>query len=334
MNRWKFIFVLLFLQLLGQLPTVVFAQESELDSIPKNKRLNRIMFVKTNDEVHCYRIVKDMDLYRQGWDTLEQVMFWNDVCTLEPEYSAVYDMKTREMFAYVSTHRWYRCGAAKRSVILDSVRREYGLPAKHELSVAAGRSDFYLFQETIPNIHKAVDIFIRDKTDPWYAQAILLIESPGNKIKTSYTGACGAFQIMPEVAADMGLIVNETVDERKDFAKSAKAAAGLLRKSCIPQAKAMLNKRGIKFYETDLWFRLLVMHCYHAGPGNVATALNKIAPKSGGMWLIQKLWKTSVGGFQNESQNYSQIAVAAVYELMKIVEEQGDIICDVKDLEF
>jgi len=188
-----------------------------------------------------------------------------------------------------------------------------------------------LFQETIPNIHKAIDIFIQEHTDPWYAQAILLIESPGAKIKTSYAGACGPFQLMPEVGREMGLIVTEENDERTNFKKSAQAAAKLMRVNCVPQAKAMLNKRGIPFHETDLWFRLLVMHCYHAGAGNVNAALTAMNAKSGGQKLIQKLWNTTAGGFGNESQNYSQIALAAILELTQLVDEQGDIVCSMEE---
>lgn len=313
--------------------SLLFAQ-FEADTITKSKRLNRIVSLKSLDEVHCYRIVREMDLYREGWDTLQQVMFWNDVCTLEPQYVNVYDLKTRETYAYLSARYWGRLGGAQRTRVLDSIRKADGIPAKKELSVTSGRKDFYLFEETIPNIHKAIDIFLAEKTDPWYAQAILLIESPGARVKTSSAGARGAFQLMPEVAIDMGLTVNEQVDDRTNFTKSAKGAAGLLRRVCIPQARAMLKRRGIHFHETDLWFRLLVMHCYHAGSGNVEAALKSINPKIGGPELIQKLWRTEVSGFRNESQNYSQIATAAIWELMKMVDEQGDIVCEVKDVEW
>ncbi len=55
--------------------------------------------------------------------------------------------------------------------------------------------------------------------DPWYAQSILLIESPG-QMKKSISGAYGAFQLMPGVARAQGLIVNKTLDERKKSLKN------------------------------------------------------------------------------------------------------------------
>ena len=66
-------------------------------------------------------------------------------------------------------------------------------------------------------------LFENNGVDPWYAQAILLIESPA-QLKKSVVGAYGAFQLMPSVARSHGIIVNKKIDERKDFNKSAFAA--------------------------------------------------------------------------------------------------------------
>lgn len=295
------------------------------------QRINTILAVKTNDDVHCHKVIEDKDLFAQGWDTLQQVMFWREVVTLDPAHYIIYSLETREILGYAETQEWNRMSATQRKAFQLQRCKDYGVSTKNTIVAAQGRKDFYLFEETIPNIAKGIAVFTAEKTDPWYAQAILLIESPGSKVKTSYSGARGAFQLMPEVAKEMGLTVTEEKDDRIDFKKSAQGAARLMRQTCIPQTKAMLNKRGIAFKETDLWFRLLVMHSYHAGAGNVAAALSSINPKSGGMWLIQRLWKTNAAGFQNESQNYSQIALSAILELANIVAEQGDIVCEVTE---
>jgi tetratricopeptide (TPR) repeat protein len=73
----------------------------------------------------------------------------------------------------------------------------------------------------------------------------------------------------------------------------------------------MLDSAHVPYNETDLWFRLLVMHSYHAGAGNVAGVIRKIKPTEGGMQLIQQVWQTTYGGFKNSSQNYSQLVLAA-----------------------
>lgn len=295
------------------------------------QRINTIMSVKTNDDVHCHKVIEDKDLFAQGWDTLQQVMFWKEVVTLDPQHFIIYSLETREILGYAEAKEWNRMSATQRRAFQIERCKEYNVSTKNTIVAAQGRKDFYLFEETIPNIAKGISVFTAEKTDPWYAQAILLIESPGSKVKTSYSGARGSFQLMPEVAREMGLTVTEEKDDRTDFKKSAQGAARLMRQTCIPQTKAMLNKRGIAFKETDLWFRLLVMHSYHAGGGNVAAALNVINPKSGGMWLIQRLWKTNAAGFQNESQNYSQIALSAILQLANIVAQQGDIVCEITE---
>jgi hypothetical protein len=62
-------------------------------------------------------------------------MFWNDVCTLEPQYVNVYDLKTRETYAYLSARYWGRLGSAQRTRVLDSIRKADGIPLKKELSL-------------------------------------------------------------------------------------------------------------------------------------------------------------------------------------------------------
>ena len=50
--------------------------------------------------------------------------------------------------------------------------------------------------------------------DPWYAQAILMIESP-NKLQKSNAGAYGSFQLMKDVARLFGLKVNKSIEIAK-----------------------------------------------------------------------------------------------------------------------
>jgi len=57
----------------------------------------------------------------------------------------------------------------------------------------------------------------------------LLIESP-NKLQKSFVGAYGSFQLMKNVAIQIGLKVNGYVDEREDFNKSAWVASQLIKK--------------------------------------------------------------------------------------------------------
>jgi hypothetical protein len=180
--------------------------------------------------------------------------------------------------------------------------------------VTTGKSDFYRFHEVFPSLGQGIKVFEDNQVDPWFAQAILLIESPA-QMRKSISGAYGAFQLMPSVAKNYGLIVNSSIDERANFSKSAFAASQLLKQSCIPSARKILNQTGISYNEQELGFRLLVMHVYHAGAGNVAAVVKKINPKNTVMDLIQSMWVTSAASFGNNSQNYSQLALAAQWLL-------------------
>jgi hypothetical protein len=79
--------------------------------------------------------------------------------------------------------------------------------------------------------------------------------------------------------------------------------------------KQMLDSLKINYSETDLWFRLLVMHTYHAGAGNVRKAVFSFKPSRGGMELIYALWHTKIGQFKTSSQNYSQLVIASMLEM-------------------
>jgi len=93
----------------------------------------------------------------------------------------------------------------------------------------------------------------------------------------------------------------------------------------VAQVRNILNDHNLTYNETDLWFRLLVLHAYHAGPGNVRCVINSLQPTAGGVDLLKKVWQTECGGFKNESQNYSQIALATLLYFDSII-QQGDTV--------
>lgn len=266
-----------------------------------------------NDTVLRLMVQTDQ-IYREGLDTLPQMIFWRRIMNLTPDSGLVSLASNRHVFCSLSSDSWDKLGETGQNHFRDSLRSQYAISDSISIYFTRGKNDFYNAAATIPQIDRAIPIFVRDSVDPFYAQAILLIESPG-KVLRSNVGAMGPFQIMKPVAIKMGLKVNKYVDERKDFDKSAWAAAKLIRTICIPNAKALLEKRGIAYNENDLWFRLLVLHIYHAGAGNVDKALTAVNPCEGGMQLIRKLWQTQAGGFGKASQTYSQVAIAALLEL-------------------
>ncbi|MNU87841.1 hypothetical protein D3C71_776380 [compost metagenome] len=256
------------------------------------------------------------------WDQLQHPKFWQQIMILSPDSVLVNVGATRQIIAKMSNKDWHTQTEIQKTLFKDSVRTLLGLSAEERINVTTGKNDFYRFDLVFESLPKGVSAFEQFGVDPWYAQSILLIESPGRMQKSS-VGAYGPFQLMPSVARSMGLTVNRSVDERKDFMRSAYAASQLLKRVCIPSARHIAEGAGLTVDEQAIWFRLLTMHVYHAGALNVKAVVNAIGQVASGEELIQKMWVTSAASFGNASQNYSQLALAAHIQLSQIIQRKG-----------
>ena len=277
-------------------------------------------FVEVNhyeDSIFTY-FVPDEQLFKEGWDLLPQPSFWKKVMMLSPDSCIVNVAATRQILYYESFTDWKSQTEEEKDSVRMDIRFNYCLDSNELLYITSGKNHFYDFKKVMPTLSKGIEVFEEQGVNPWYAQSILLIESPG-KIQYSTVGAYGPFQLMKSVARAYGLTVNRTQDDRKDFVKSAIGAAKLLRISCIPHAKRILDKQTIHYHENDLWFKLFVLHIYHAGAGNVGGLIEDMNPDSGGMQLITEMWQNTFGGFKNASQNYSQVALASNLILEELV---------------
>lgn len=307
--------ILLFLFILPT--TIVFAQPN--DSWDEEK-----IDVKTGDNGNT--ILSADALIEEGWNDLAQPQFWKQIMALNPDSCIVNIAKTREIIAVMSNTQWNKQTQAEKDAYRDSVRTAHGLTSEDRIFVTTGKKDFYKFDVVYPTLSQGVEAFERYGVDPWYAQAILLIESPG-QLKKSRVGAYGPFQLMPKVARAQGLTVNRYKDEREDFDRSAYGASRLIKRVCIPEAKRILDAHQLEYDESDIWFRLFVLHVYHAGAYNVAAVVNKIKPEEGGQELIKSMWTNTAANFGNNSQNYSQLALASQLILHDMVQE-ADYILD------
>ena len=281
-------------------------------------------YVVGYNDVTKMKFINDDQLYKEGWHNLPQPKFWQKIMLLPSDSAIVSVSGNRQLLDQIYVKNWSKMSEVQHSMYKDSLRRTYCLSDSSILLVTAGKKDFYDYKKAMPIINRSIDVFKQYGVDPWYAQAILLIESPGKMNTKSGVGANGPFQLMKAVARKEGLIVNGKIDERTDVEKSAMGASRLLSTICIPYTKLMLDSAHVTYNETDLWFRLLVLHSYHAGAGNVAGVIKKIKPCDGGMQLIQQVWQTTYGGFKNASQNYSQLALAAFCNFDELVMQQRD----------
>ena len=275
-----------------------------------------------------YHFVQTPDLFKDKWHILPQPLFWREVMKLSPDSCVLNVARTRQILRKESLENWDKLTDEEKEFAREKLREVYQLDSAERIFMTTGKSNFYQFELVYPSIKRAIKIFKENHTDPWYAQAILMIESPG-KLKKSVAGAYGPFQLMKSVARKHGLRVDKYVDERKDFDKSAYGSAHLLRTSCIPEAKRIMHKFGIDVTPTmehELWFRLLVLHNYHAGAGNVENVLTYVVkPSCGCQSVITKIWQSSYGRFGNSSQNYSQLALASLLVLDEFIVKECEV---------
>ncbi len=272
------------------------------------------------------KFLRDSTLYKEGWDTLAQSRFWREVIGMTSDSVLINVAYCRKPIEKLSRSVWMNQTEPQKICYKDSLSQVHCVDSSDMLYVTAGKREFYEVRKTLTDISTSISVFRENHCDPWYAQAILLIESPGKYKAKSSVGAGGPFQLMASVARRYGLRVTKTIDDRSDLKKSAKAAARLISTSCVPSIRNMLTDRGISFRETDLWFRLLVLHAYHAGAGNVRCVINTLNPASGGLALFQQIWQTTCATFKNESQNYSQIALGAMLNFDALIQTDGDTV--------
>jgi membrane-bound lytic murein transglycosylase D len=116
---------------------------------------------------------------------------------------------------------------------------------------------------------------------------LAVIESNLSTGATSWVGAGGPWQFMPYTARQLGLVVNNNIDERRDYFKSTHAAARYL----------------LQLYrQTHDW--LLVIAAYNGGPGSVFEAIRKSGSRD--FWALQYY-------LPEESRNHVKKFIATHY---------------------
>jgi len=108
---------------------------------------------------------------------------------------------------------------------------------------------------------------------PLELKYLAVIESELKPTAVSRVGAKGTWQLMRGTAHELGLKVNRQTDERKDLAKSTKAAAKYLRDL---------------HHEFGDW--LLVLAAYNGGPLPVHRAIHKAHSRN--FWVLQQYLPT------------------------------------------
>ena len=113
------------------------------------------------------------------------------------------------------------------------------------------------------------DVILTQHGLPKELKYLSVVESSLYQRALSPVGAGGPWQIMPNQARDLGLIVNSKVDERRNYYKSTHAAAKFM-------------KDLYRSFED--W--LLVIAAYNCGPGRLRQAIRKSGSRD--FWVLQK----------------------------------------------
>ena len=108
---------------------------------------------------------------------------------------------------------------------------------------------------------KAIEMYLEQTGIPDDFKYLAIVES-GFKNVVSSAGAAGYWQLMPETARELGLIVNGLVDERNNFDKSTYAACQVL---------ANYYKHIRKKFGVSSWS--LTAAAYNNGIGNIQNAI-------------------------------------------------------------
>lgn len=145
------------------------------------------------------------------------------------------------------------------SYVNGFVRTYLGAHAKTLTSVKSRSAKRFKQMETVLAKHRI----------PKELKYLAVIESALNNQATSCAGAVGPWQLMEGTARDLGLSVNEQVDERTDWNRSTNAAARYLK-----QLYGQMND----------W--LLVVASYNSGPVPVQRAIQKTGSRN--FWDIKK----------------------------------------------
>lgn len=239
-------------------------------------------------------------------------LFWRRVLDLGRDSSIVVDIETRLTYGVLPARL---IDSMERLGKLDSFakafRMQLGFDSTAPIRFVRGKAPFFQYGKVGPMLHKAFAEFSQLGVDPRIAELLLLIESPNNPNGVSSSGAVGHFQLMPFVAKKYGLTVSTSKDERLDFSRSAYAAARLVKEYAMPEADEICASVGLMPQHRELWYHLLVLHIYNAGAGSVKQAAAVIGQVEDPYDFIQALWKTKAGRFGNQSQNYSQVALAS-----------------------
>lgn len=193
---------------------------------------------------------------------LSKVILWNSFCFVPTFFAPGQKLSTA-------------MGLPKEAI---NLKASFAAPqvklSKHELQFA--RKYIRQNADDLVNIKKRskLPFTIMDSVFTRYGLPVELkylavIESELKPSALSAVGALGPWQLMPEIAQDMGLKITRHYDERTSYSKSTKAAA-----------------KYLKYLYGQFGDWLLVLAAYNSGPAPVYAAIRKSGSRN--FWALNR----------------------------------------------
>lgn len=105
-------------------------------------------YIVNYNDVTRMKFINDSVLYREGWHTLAQPKFWQQVMVLSPDSAIINVASTRQVLSRISLKEWNKWSEFRHAIYKDSIRRHYALSDSENILVTTGKKDFYEFKKS------------------------------------------------------------------------------------------------------------------------------------------------------------------------------------------
>ena len=111
------------------------------------------------NDVTKMKFIDDAALYSEGWQTLAQPKFWQQIMNLAPDSAIVSIGSNRKMLDRISIKEWSKLSDVQHTLYRDSIRKANNVPDSLNVLITAGKKDFYEFKKVMPTINRSIAVF-------------------------------------------------------------------------------------------------------------------------------------------------------------------------------
>src|SRR5688572_30110719 len=116
-----------------------------------------------------HRFINNHTLYSEGWDTLAQAKFWQQVIALSHDSMIINVASARQPLFKMASCDWHCQTELEKDAYKQNVIASKNLDATTSLYVTSGKKFFFEYKKVLPLISRSLPVFEKNNTDPWYA---------------------------------------------------------------------------------------------------------------------------------------------------------------------